>query len=70
MRPQLAGSTPLTSPGMCAGAGNLGPHNGQDHMRLVAEYVKTKFPFWNRTEGRDHIFWMTLDRCADAALGP
>jgi hypothetical protein len=33
-------------------------------MRVVAQYLQAHFPFWNRTQGRDHIFWMTLDRGA------
>ncbi len=43
-------------------AGNLGPHGGQDHLRIVANYIRNKYPFWNRTQGKDHIMEMTLDR--------
>ena len=33
-------------PAAAAFSGNLGPWNGQDHMRVVANYVRTHFPFW------------------------
>ena len=43
----------------------MGPFFGQDHMRVVSHYIKRTWPkLWDRHNGRDHIFWMTLDRWA------
>ncbi len=28
------------------------------------DYIRTTHPFWNRTQGRDHLLWFTLDQGA------
>jgi len=39
------------------------------HIQRVVEYVSTEFPFWNRTRGKDHFFWLTADHGACALSG-
>ncbi|GAX86293.1 hypothetical protein CEUSTIGMA_g13705.t1 [Chlamydomonas eustigma] len=43
-------------------AGNLG--NPLPHLRKVVKYISTTYPFWNRTGGKDHFWWMTGDQGA------
>ncbi len=31
-------------------------------MTRVINYVRQKFPYWNRTDGRDHMIWVPGDR--------
>ncbi len=45
-------------------AGNVGALNAYAHMERVVGYISTAWPFWNRTQGQDHMFWLTLDRGA------
>lgn len=40
--------------------GNIQPDSG--HLRVVVRYVRERFPFWNRTGGRDHVVWLSGDR--------
>jgi hypothetical protein len=47
---------------------NVGPFQAQQHMEIVIRYIKKTFPFWNINQGRDHVFWMSLDRWAAAAV--
>lgn len=39
---------------------NLG--NPESHLTAVLEYVQQQYPWWNRTDGRDHIVWTSGDR--------
>lgn len=39
---------------------NLG--NPNYHTDRVLRYIREKYPYWNRTDGRDHILWMPGDR--------
>ncbi|KAL4519102.1 hypothetical protein Ndes2526A_g00206 [Nannochloris sp. 'desiccata'] len=39
---------------------NLG--NPNLHVTRVVDYVREEFPYWNRTDGRDHIVWTPGDR--------
>jgi hypothetical protein len=41
-------------------AGNLGP--GNEHLELLLDHIKTKWPYWNRTQGKDHFF-VSRRRC-------
>jgi hypothetical protein len=41
-------------------SGNLGDPN--PHLERVIPYIKSNFPFWNRTQGRDHFVWVSGDR--------
>jgi hypothetical protein len=34
-----------------------------EHMRRVMTWVQGAHPFFNRTGGRDHFFWLPNDRC-------
>lgn len=34
-------------------AGNTG--TGQEHLELLLDHVKQSYPWWNRTDGRDHF---------------
>ncbi|KAL4449410.1 hypothetical protein ABPG77_007054 [Micractinium sp. CCAP 211/92] len=43
-------------------SGNLGLAN--EHLSAVIDHIKHAYPYWNRTGGRDHFFWMTNDRGA------
>ncbi|PSC75138.1 exostosin-like glycosyltransferase [Micractinium conductrix] len=40
--------------------GNGNP--GNEHMHLLIDHIKHKYPYWNRTNGLDHFFWETNDR--------
>ena len=31
------------------------------HIEHIIQWVKTQHPFWNRTQGRDHFFWVGND---------
>ncbi|PSC75169.1 exostosin-like glycosyltransferase [Micractinium conductrix] len=37
---------------------------GEEHMRLVIDHIRHEYPYWNRTGGRDHFFWLPADRGA------
>ncbi|EFN51266.1 hypothetical protein CHLNCDRAFT_141180 [Chlorella variabilis] len=39
------------------------------HLDLVADHIASHYPYWNRSQGRDHIFWLTNDRGACALTG-
>eukprot|EP00798_Chlamydomonas_sp_ICE-L_P006554 gene6554-3207_t len=32
------------------------------HMLHVIQYIKQTWPYWNRTQGRDHFYWVTNDQ--------
>jgi len=32
------------------------------HLTRVIQHISWNFPFWNRTGGRDHFFWMSGDK--------
>jgi hypothetical protein len=34
------------------------------HLKRVVEHISTAFPFWNRTLGKDHFWWMAGDHGA------
>ena len=38
---------------MLYSAGN-GP-GGREHMHFLVDYISHRWPYWNRTQGRDHI---------------
>lgn len=35
-----------------------------NHIRSVVDHIRTRYPFWNITSGRDHILWVPTDRGA------
>ncbi|EFN54895.1 hypothetical protein CHLNCDRAFT_135016 [Chlorella variabilis] len=37
---------------------------GQAHIDLVLDQIAHKWPYWNRTRGRDHFYWAPADRGA------
>eukprot|EP00775_Hariotina_reticulata_P004063 gene4063-4310_t len=39
-----------------------------EHLRRVMTWVREAHPFFNRTGGRDHFFWLPNDRCGGAAI--
>ncbi|KAI3430530.1 hypothetical protein D9Q98_005123 [Chlorella vulgaris] len=39
------------------------------HLDLVIDHINSSYPFWNRTGGKDHFFWLTNDRGACALTG-
>ena len=41
---------------------NLGDPNA--HLLKVVDFVKSAYPWWNRTDGKDHILWTSEDRGA------
>jgi hypothetical protein len=47
-----------------ASAANCNPIAAAEHVKHVITYIKQAYPFWNRTQGRDHMFWMTGDKGA------
>lgn len=52
-------------------SGNLGVASA--HVRNVIAYVRSEFPFWNRTRGADHFLIATQvgrGRTVAAAAGP
>ncbi|PSC75115.1 exostosin-like glycosyltransferase [Micractinium conductrix] len=49
-------------------AGNTG--TGADHLQLLLDHVKHSYPYWNRTDGRDHVLWLPGDRGACHVGGP
>jgi hypothetical protein len=55
----------------CCGrhAGNTNAWAAQEHASNVVQHIRQVHPFWNRTGGRDHVFWFTLDRGACAVAG-
>ena len=34
------------------------------HLELIVHHVRTQYPFWDRTGGRDHVFFLTGDQGA------
>jgi len=48
-------------------SGNVLPYDA--HVAKVIHYIKTTHPWWNRTNGGDHFFWLTSDR-APCGLRP
>jgi hypothetical protein len=47
-----------------AAAGNINLFHANLHMERVIGYISSAYPFWNQSQGRDHVFWLTLDRGA------
>eukprot|EP00798_Chlamydomonas_sp_ICE-L_P021835 gene21835-28865_t len=42
--------------------GNVAWHPGAaQHVWTIISYIKHTWPFWNRSKGRDHFFWVTND---------
>lgn len=37
---------------------------GLEHVELLLDHIKTTWPYWNRTGGRDHFIWASGDRGA------
>lgn len=31
------------------------------HMHSVVRYISSRYPYWNRTGGKDHFWWLTQD---------
>lgn len=31
-------------------------------VELITQHVRSRYPFWNRSNGKDHVIWSTLDR--------
>ncbi|KAL4854627.1 glycosyltransferase like protein [Chlorella vulgaris] len=40
------------------------------HLDLVADHLASHYPHWNRSQGRDHVSWLTNDRGSCALSGP
>ncbi|KAL4856557.1 putative glycosyltransferase [Chlorella vulgaris] len=36
----------------------------REHAHLLLDHVRTNWPYWNRTSGRDHFIWTPADRGA------
>lgn len=52
----------MLSEGGCCGCrvdytSNL--NNPWRHISAVVDYIQHAHPFWNETDGQDHLFWMT-----------
>jgi hypothetical protein len=45
-----------------APAGNTAPLNAFAHIEIVIKYLKNTYPFWNKNQGKDHVFWVSADR--------
>jgi hypothetical protein len=43
---------------------NTNVHGASHHLEMVIGYISTAYPFWNQSQGRDHVVWLTLDRGA------
>jgi hypothetical protein len=35
-----------------------------EHVQLVIDHVRTRWPYWDRNGGRDHFMWVPADRGA------
>lgn len=38
--------------------------SGIEHTELLLDHIKTAWPYWNRTGGKDHFIWAPADRGA------
>lgn len=47
---------------------NTNINGAASHIEDVIQYIRTAHPFWNRAQGRDHVFWLTNDRGACGIL--
>ncbi len=42
----------------------MGHRHGSRQLERTIAYISSAHPFWNRTQGADHVFFLSLDRGA------
>lgn len=38
------------------------PGDGNEYLNILFDHIRQRYPYWNRTNGRDHFFFHTADR--------